>query len=274
LCIGGPLLLWLRVDTGAWAPQTMQAKAVFFAESCQPLRLKAIAVYAAVSRFLLITAPISICATVLWRERLGRYGLVAIGLTLAAFLLRFPTGLSHNDSRYLYPILVPWLSFAVASRLSRGGPWARARTITALLAATVVIWPFVQPVRGEAAVELRTASDWVDRNVPADAVVLVHDAGAVSMFAHRRAVDLVGLKTIASIGVHQRWTMPSCGRDRAIAVAEIARQSHASYVMIVSDWDEMFQLRSGLEANGFVLTPLRTPPLNARGYTIYRITEA
>jgi hypothetical protein len=252
----------------------MQAKAMFFAESCQPLQLKAIAVYAVVSKFLLIAAPITVCAAALWRERLGRYGLVAIGLTLTAFLLRFPTGLSHNDSRYLYPILVPWLSLGVASRLSRGGLWASPRAVGAFLAATFVIWPFVQPVRGEAAIELRNASAWIDKNVPADAVVLVHDAGAVSMFAHRRAVDLVGLKTTASIGVHQRWTMPSCGRDRAVAVSEIARASHASYMMIVSDWDEMFQLRAGLEANGFVMTPLRTPPPHARGYTIYRITES
>jgi hypothetical protein len=274
LLVGGSLFLWVRLDTGAWAPQTLQAKQVFFAEWCQPVGLKATAVYTAVLTFLLNAGPISICAAALWRERLGRYGLVAIALTLTAFLLRFPGGLAHNYSRYLYPILTPWLSFGVALRLSRGGLWASTRVVTALLAATFVIWPFVQPVRGDVAAELRRAAEWVDGNVPPDAVVLVHDAGAISMFAHRRAVDFVGLKTVSSIDVHQRWTMPSCGRDRAKAVSEIARASHASYLMLVLDWDEIFQLRSGLEANGWVLTPLRTPPPNARGYTIYRLTDA
>ena len=112
---------------------------------------------------------------------------------------------------------------------------------------------------------------WVDTNVPADAVVLVHDAGAISTFAHRRAVDLVGLKTASSIEAHRRLTAPSCGRDRPAAIADIAVASHASYAVLVSDWDETFEIRRGLEANGFVLTPLRTPPSRARGYTVYRL---
>jgi len=41
----------------------------------------------------------------------------------------------------------------------------------------------------------------------------------------------------------------------------------------VSDWDDIFQLRAGLEANGFVLTPLREPQPHTRGYTIYRLAE-
>jgi len=272
LLISGPILLWLRLDTGAWIPQTMQAKTFFFAESCQPLRLKAMAVYVAVSAFLLITGPLVIYAAVLWRERLGGYAALAIGLSLAAFMLRFPGGLSHNYSRYLYPIFMPWLSLGAAVRLRRGGSWADARAVATVIAATAIVWPLIQPARVDAARELRNATEWIDANVPAGAVVLVHDAGAISVFAHRRAVDLVGLKTASSIDAHRHWTLPSCGRDRAQAVAEIATASHASYFMVVSDWDEIFQLRAGLEANGFVLARLRAPGPNVRGYSIYRIT--
>jgi hypothetical protein len=267
-----PLLLWLRLDTGAWAPQTMQAKVAFFAEMCQPLGLKGIAVYGAVSKVLLVMGPITLFAAVLWRERLGRYGLAAVAATLAAYLIYFPAGLWHNDSRYLYAIFTPWLSFGAGLRLSRGGAIASMPVVSATLAATLAIWPFVQPSHADFAVETRAAAEWVDAHLPSDAVVLVHDAGAISVFAHRRAVDMVGLKTVSSIAAHQRWTMRSCGRDRARAVAEIAWASHASHVMLVSDWDEMFQLRSGLEANGFTLTALRQARPNSRGYTIYRLT--
>jgi hypothetical protein len=271
LAVSAPLVLWIRVDTGAWVPQTIQAKQLFFAQACGELPLKAAVVFAAVSRFLIMVAPLAIGAIALVRDRLGRYGAVACVATLAAFAMRFPGGLSHNDSRYLYAILAPWLSYGVALRLRDGGVLGSMPALTAIAVATCAVWPFIQPPRQDAARELVNTAMWVDTNVPADAVVLVHDAGAISTFAHRRAVDLVGLKTPSSIEAHRRLTAPSCGRDRPAAIADIAAASHASYAVLVSDWDATFEIRRGLEANGFVLTPLRTPPSHARGYTVYRL---
>jgi hypothetical protein len=271
VAIGGPLLLWIRVDTGAWLPQTIQAKQLFFAQACGELSLKGAVVFATVSRFLVTVAPLAICAVALVRDRLGRYGALACAATLAAFTIRFPAGLSHNDSRYLYAILTPWLSYGVALRLRRGGVLGSVPVMTAIAVATCAAWPVIQPPRHATAHELVDTAAWVDANVPAEAVVLVHDAGAISLFAHRRAVDLVGLKTPSSIDAHRRWTAPSCGRDRPAAIADIALASHASYAVVVSDWDETFAIRSSLEANGFVLTPVRTPPNHARGYTVYRL---
>jgi hypothetical protein len=270
----GPILLWIRVDTGAWLPQTIQAKQLFFAQACGELPLKGAVVFATVSRFLITMAPLAIGAIALVRDRLGRYGALACAATLAAFTIRFPAGLSHNDSRYLYAILTPWLSYGVALRLRRGGLLGSVPVVTAIAVATCAAWPFIQPPRQAAAHELVDTATWVDTNVPADAVVLVHDAGAISLFAHRRAVDLVGLKTASSIEAHRRWTAPSCGRDRPSAIADIALASHASYAVVVSDWDETFAIRSGLEAHGFVLTPVRTPPALRRGYTVYRLAPA
>lgn len=110
---------------------------------------------------------------------------------------------------------------------------------------------------------------YVLTHLPGDAVVLVHDAGGVSEFAHRRAVDIVGLKTPASIAAHARWTWPTCGAARGTAVAAIARESGASYFVALTGWDA--PLREGLEAEGFVLTPVRRPPIGeSGGYTVYR----
>jgi hypothetical protein len=269
--VSAPLVLWIRVDTGSWVPQTIQAKQLFFAEACGELPLKTAVVFATVSRFLITVAPLAICAIALVRDRLGRYGAVACAATLAAFAMRFPAGLSHNDSRYLYAILTPWLSYGVALRLRHGGAFGSMPALTTIAVATCAAWPFLQPPRNAVARELVDTAKWVDTNVPADAVVLVHDAGAISTFAHRRAVDLVGLKTASSIDAHRRWTAPSCGRDRPFAIAAIALASNASYAVLVSDWDETFAIRRGLEANGFVLTPLRAPPPGSRGYTVYRL---
>ena len=271
LAVSAPLVLWIRVDTGAWVPQTIQAKQLFFAQACGELPLKTAVVFATVSRFLITVAPLAICATALARDPLGRYGAAACAATLAAFTMRFPAGLSHNDSRYLYAILTPWLSYGVALRLRHGGVLGSMPTMTAIAVATCVAWPFMQRPRQPVARELVATATWVDTNLPADAVVLVHDAGAISTFAHRRAVDLVGLKTASSIEAHRRWTAPSCGRDRDAAIADIALASRASYAVLVSDWDETFAIRRGLEANGFVLTPVRTPPAHTRGYTVYRL---
>src|SRR5262249_3021598 len=106
--------------------------------------------------------------------------------------------------------------------------------------------------------------------VPAGATLLVHDAGGVSEFAHRRAVDLVGLKTPSSIAAHLRWTWPSCGVDRRTALAAIAERSGASYFVALTGWDE--PLRADLQAGGFALTPLRQPAAGERGYTVYRLS--
>lgn len=266
-----PLLLWLHQDTGEWLPQTLQAKAFFFAEMCRPFEDKALAVYTASANYLLMMAPLAICALALWRDSLGRLGLAAIALTLGAFLMCFPGGLFHNDSRYLYAIATPWLSLGAAMQFSRGGLLARTPAIVALLGVALAARPFLQPDRAARAEELRRVSSWVEQRVPGEDVVLIHDAGAISVFARHRAVDMVGLKTIASIEAHRRWTVPSCGRERTQAVADIARRSHASYAVVASTWDDIFQLRSGLEASGFTMTPLRLPAQEQRGYTVYRL---
>jgi hypothetical protein len=271
LLVAAPLVLWLHHDTGEWVPQTLQAKAFFYAEMCRPFEEKALALYTASANYLLMMAPLAICSLALWREPLGRSGLAAIALTLAAFLIAFPGGLFHNDSRYLYAIATPWLSLGAAVQFSRRGLLARTPAIVALLGIALAARSFLQPDRAALAEELRRVSSWVEQHVPREDVVLIHDAGAISVFARHRAVDVVGLKTIASIEAHRQWTVPSCGRERAHAVAEIARRSHASYAVVASTWDDVFQLRSGLEASGFTMTPLRSPEQEQRGYTVYRL---
>jgi hypothetical protein len=119
--------------------------------------------------------------------------------------------------------------------------------------------------------EIKSTAEWVDAHLPADAVLLVHDAGGVSEFAHRRAVDIVGLKTPSSIAAHARWTWPTCGVARRTAFAAIAENSRASHLVALTGWDA--PLRESLEEQGFSLTPVRSAPAQGLGYTVYRLQK-
>jgi hypothetical protein len=127
------------------------------------------------------------------------------------------------------------------------------------------------------AADLLASTAAVDRFVPADETILIQDAGAISEFSHRRAVDFVGLKTPSSIDDHARDTWPSCGRDRTRAIATIARRARATYVLITTPWNNAFRLTDGLRAEGLALAPVWIQPLRDHGagygYQLYRIDE-
>jgi hypothetical protein len=264
-----PWLIWIRVDTGAWLPQTMRAKQLFFATGCWPWRTKAIAVLGQTSSALFRLFPLSAGLVVLWRDRLGRVGLLAMAASLAAYFVALPDVLSDNYSRYLYAILVPWLCFGTARLL------ASIESGVAITAAIVVATVYAATSRNdrsqEFASEIRASAEWLDAHLPADTVLLVHDAGGISEFAHLRAVDLVGLKTPSSMAAHARWTWPTCGAARSTAFAAIAGNSGASHLVALTAWDAL--LRADLEAQGFSLTPIRSEPSREMAYTVYRLRK-
>src|SRR5262249_61258387 len=102
--------------------------------------------------------------------------------------------------------------------------------------------------------------------------VLVPAAGGLSVFSTNALVDLVGLKTPSSIAEHQRWTLPSCGRERGKAVAAIAQSSGAGYFVVALDWDYTFAFTTQLRVEGFQLQSLRTRPGGPYAYSVYRLT--
>jgi len=268
LVVAAPWLLWMRVDTGSWLTQTIRAKQLFYAEGCLPWLKKTAVVAASFAACLGLLFPLSLGIASLGRSRLGRVGLLSIAICLLSYFVAYPGALGLGFFRYLYPIVVPWLCFGFALGLTRVNTGVAATVAIALLVTRLVIWP--DRHTDEYAREVVASAEWIDDHVPPDAVLLVHDAGGISEFAHRRAVDLVGLKTPASIQAHARWTYPSCGRARRVAVDAIARESGASYFVGLSGWEE--PLRADLEANGFTLTARRRPPVGVRaGYTVYQL---
>ena len=178
----------------------------------------------------------------------------------------FPGALEQPFFRYLTAICVPWLCLGVALSLPRIPlPVAGGVAIAVIAAQTM----FGLNQNAGFSRDIKETAEWIDASLPKSAILLVHDAGGISEFAHHRAVDLVGLKTPSSIVAHARWTWPSCVAERGTAVSDIARNSGADYFVAVTGWDEF--LRPNLIAGGFRLTPLRQPPDGKGGYTVYRM---
>ena len=264
-----PWLIWMRLDTGAWLPQTMRAKQLFFATGCWPWTTKASVVLGQTASALVRLFPLSVGLVVLWQETLGRVGLVAMAASLAAYFVFLPDVLSDNYSRYLYAILVPWLCYGTArlfASIQSGVAITGAIAVAAVFAATSRHDP-----THEFASEMKASAEWLDAHLPGDAVLLVHDAGGISEFAHLRAVDLVGLKTPSSMAAHARWTWPTCGAARSTAFAAIVEKSGASHLVALTGWDAL--LRRDLEAEGFLLTPIRSEPSREMAYTVYRLRK-
>lgn len=269
--IAAPWLIWERVDTGHWLPQTMRAMQLAYAQGCLPSSTKARMLLREAGYALFQLFPLSLGLVALPRHRLGLLGMAAIATTLVGYYIGFPGAVVHNYWRYFYPLTVPWLCLGLA--------WAveRVRTGVALtVAVAVAVTPFVasgphiNAASAAFAEDLESSSEWIDAHVPEDAIVLVHDAGGISEFAHRRVVDLVGLKTPSSIEAHARWTWPTCGIAFGTAVAAIARQSAASYLVAHGLWES--PIRKALEADGFVVTPERRTS-RPDGYTVYRLGQ-
>jgi hypothetical protein len=267
-CVSVPCLLWLHHATGSWLPNTIEAKRLFFAEGCLPITQKLTRVGEGVGLALLWLFPLSVGGIALAGDMFGVFGLFAIVTTFAAYAIALPSAVFHNYFRYVYPIVVPWLVYGAARILQ-----SRSETFAAVAAGVALAFLPFRQWRGDAiARESVAAAQAVDALVPSSAVVLVHDAGAISVFAHRRAVDMVGLKTPSSVVVHRRWTAARCGADRALALESIVKDSHAEYLVTIADWERLFGIAQGLRAQGVTLEAIRRPP-GSEGYTIWRLAS-
>src|SRR4030095_3341927 len=261
-----PWLRWTRVDTGAWLTQTMRAKQLFYAEGCRVWTEKTLTVLRATAVGLAQMFPLSLGIIALGRHRLGRVGLLAIASSGVAYFVGFPGALEEPFFRYLTALCVRWLCLGIAVILPRVPSPVAGGVAVAVIAAQMM---FGHDQNAGFSKDIKATAEWIDASLPKTAVLLVHDAGGISEFGHHRAVDLVGLKTPASIAAHARWTWPSCVAQRGAAVTDIARRSGANYFVAVTGWDEF--LRPDLIEGGFDLTPIRQPPVGKGGDTVCRM---
>jgi hypothetical protein len=265
-----PFLAWLHGSTGAWIPETMRAKRLFYAEGCLPVFVKSALFLRGLGLSVASLGLLALGVLGLPRDRMGRIGLVAAGISLLAYWITFPTALTYSYCRYFYPIAVPWCCWGVARLVVRGPRALVGPGLAGAVVATLVLLSTSWREQASFYREAAATADWIDAHVLEGDVVLVHDAGVISERGHRRAVDMVGLKTPGSMAAHARWTWPSCGAERGAAIGAIARTSGASFLILDPAWERTFNVTEGLVSQGIQIELVRRPARET-GYSIYRL---
>jgi hypothetical protein len=265
VAIAIPFVVWIATNTGHVLPNTVAAKRLFFAEGCLPLSEKLLVAILGVAHWVMLVAPAAVLGTdTAVRTRLGRLLIAAVVATLTLFVIDLPGAVTHNNHRYLYPIALPFLLYGVAG-LSRLSPlkFAIAVATAVLVAPTQLSALRVARDYSQELTELRT---WVDANLEPGRRIAVHDVGVLAFTSHE-LVDIVGLKTPASVEAHARFTWPSCGAERPAAFRSIVASHPADYLVVTTGWDEAFRISKALDARE-VLKPASGPGYK---YVVYRL---
>lgn len=265
-----PWLVWYYLATGHFSSQTGSAKIVFFAEADLPWRVKLLLVGDIALRSGIVPLLFSILIVVKTRFSVPALGFVCA--FIGAYVMFLPTGLAHNHSRYLY-LLIP-IGLAGFTALHRQFNINNPRAIMVIFAGFLLTMPpqitdFKTDVSESAAGD-REVVDRAKALLPADARVLIHDAGYFAWRTTFETFDLVGLKTPSSISAHEEYTLPSFGRDRSVALDKIAHQNQITHFigLNIPFWGDMAR---GLEKEGWVLDVLHAP--DGAGFVIYETSK-
>lgn len=251
-----PFLVWYWFDTGSLVPSTVGAKTYYFADSYADWPNKLLFVALAMARAAVACFPLFLCVRYIRPRSAGIMLAMFAAIFIGSYFWKFPSGLAHNGSRYLY-IFVPIILFGVACGLSSA---ARTKTLR-LIWISIFFLPlgfgwqlsdYWTHITGHQK-SLSDAVRWINENLPDRPKILVHDAGYVAYAGHAQLVDLVGLKTPAAIEFHKQLTYPSAGKLRSKAIADIARSFNPEYLLALQEWDEKFGLVDGLRQEGWAV---------------------
>lgn len=157
--------------------------------------------------------------------------------TVGVYALRLPVTYQHG--RYLIPVIPVLVTYAVGGALAL---YARMRTLgraaavlaQVMLLATAVLllaflWIGARAYATDVAIiegEMVTVARWLAANTPADALVAVHDIGAIGYFAPRPLLDLAGLVSPEVVPFI---------RDEERLLAWLEAQ-HADYLVTFPSW--------------------------------------
>jgi hypothetical protein len=262
-----PFASWYLLETGLPWPNTSGAKIAFFAEHFEPLDVRLMGVAIILLHSLIL--PLAVSLFRFQRLPAGWCVVIFIVAWLGVATTTFPGGLYHNHFRYLAPIAAA-LCFPLAGFLA-------TRAKTGVLASALAVWilyslsaslPLFSPSI-EFGREARSTANFVRDELPADAVVLVHDAGHIAWAQPRASlVDVVGLKTPSSTDAHRRHTRRTSDWD--VALTEIAKENGATHLVVLETDEFWVGIRKSLERERWRLIPLRKAG-QGRPYAIYRL---
>ena len=270
-----PAMIFLLLNDAPPIPNTISAKAYFFAEGCRPFmeRLISAAGYSAGFFAVLDIAAAGFVGVALstWRWPAAAF----VVILFVAHAITLPSAPAHNFHRYLY-VLLPFAVAGWVALISSSMKLLRRFSMALLFAAIVLaairldaVWRvYNEQLDLYSRVEMADLSDWIIANLPPDEAIAIHDAGYISLRGTNPLVDVVGLKTPASIEAHKRYTYQSCSRDPR-ALDEILRQHDARYFVVLDHWDRVFHLTDSLRSIGWTLIRLDTE----RGDSEYKVYQ-
>lgn len=269
-----PFALYMLYEIGSVVPLTIEAKKVYFAEGSGDFGYKFQVVLEGIRDFLLQIGFFSFGLLFLPLSNIGRICLIFIVVFYGMFVLDFPGALHHYFYRYQY-LFIPIIALGLVSALaSKTRIFVLFSYIILLLSSIFSIYNFKDNfnlyMRSNdfTKTELASLADWVNKSIPKDKVVLIHDAGYVAHFTDSKLVDFVGLKTPDSIAYHKTLTMPSKGEQRIAAIEKIARMSHSSYLIMRDGWESIFSVAQGLKHRGWKVDRVREG-----AYVVYQIED-
>jgi hypothetical protein len=287
-----PWMVAYWVSVGMPYPNTLQAKRFFFAEGCAPAAMKWSVVWDMLQEFCGQLAYLSVAGVIAFASRSGRVALAFAMVFLCAYFISLPGALGHYTHRYMYVLVPGFLAAVLAATVHARRTLRVAGHVVLLLTAGEAIWHaperWAQHLRGRdfTRFELAAVANWAKANLPPDARVRLHDAGYFSWGTPFTLSDFVGLKTPSAIPFHRRFTWSVCmaqpegvdGWDRRarVEVARVraidgfARESHSTHLVMLTGWDELYNVTGRLRELGWVVQPMRTAP----GYNVYALTPA
>ncbi len=208
LALAVPYLMFNWKASGAVLPNTFYAKQAEYREIVESVPWLVRAARVAGVQFVGGSALLVPGMVAAWRE-IGRrrdwVGFLPLAwwaATVALYATRLPVTYQHG--RYEMPVIPVLLVYGAPGTLAlvsaAKGRAGRILSRALALAACAVLLAFV--VVGARAyladvriidTEMVDVARWLDANTPQDAVIAVHDIGAVGYFTRRRLVDLAGL---------------------------------------------------------------------------------
>lgn len=273
-----PWIIWYWLATGVPYPETILAKEAFVAGTYLPFLGKWHLFIGSIFYFINTAGWFGFIGmlVLLLLTPIGRLGLVFLAVFGFTYYFFYPTGFACNVQRYIY-LCIPWLFYGAISCCRYPDKLVRYGA-TLFLATTMVqgMWNFSDrwqtylDIRHYCATEYPAAAKWCQAHLPANALLLIHDAGYISFTTSFHMIDMVGLKTPAVIPFHQRVTLPSMGAKRAVAIGMIIQYFHPQYFVVIADWDRQLGIISGLRKLDWKLQLLHS---SATGYSIYRIDK-
>lgn len=266
VCAG---VLWYA--SGMLVPKTLSAKTYFFALGCDTNFSKFLSISHQFLLFLFFFGIFSIGFVFVSESQLKYFIFIFAFIFLCSYFIRLPF-LYSNHFRYL-GIFVPFAVLGWATWLAKQKPilGVDSRAIGGFVVVLTLV--FAGSSLHYFSLEHHKYSDdnlatarWVATNVPKDAIVMVHDAGAISRVGEQRLVDIVGLKSPASVDIHRRTTFASCGGDTT-AIVDIAQSTGASYLVTLLEWDDGKAFTKTLADKGWAVERVD----HMRGETLFRV---